>query len=341
MPSKNSPGYGWGVVTLDADDLSACQSETLRNRVRRPSRIPPARTAKVAPESPALPPNPEEQLRSASLVERLNALFTSPSYEPPLLPTAAMQLLEMSHCKTCSFADILKVLESDPMVAARVLKVAQSPVYAGKAQIQSLEQALVRLGLHNLGDLFLQVTMTARVFRARAYQVQMEQQRRHAVATAHASRLVCRATALPDEYAFLCGLLHDVGFVAVLIALSEPNNGIRGPAGALPYDVVRDAAMAVHTHAGALICDAWRLPQEVKLVVQHHHQPRINGIYHPMSTVVHLADLLVTKYELSEPVVVDANVQAVRETVNISSRAWQNIEQTFHAQAKQLGLVRA
>jgi putative nucleotidyltransferase with HDIG domain len=234
---------------------------------------------------------------SHEVLSQLTRAFRSPDYEPPLLPSAALTLLELVRSPDTSARDVLDVLEHDPLVAGRVLRVAQSPVYGAMTPVRSLEQGISRLGMNTMTEIFFHVSMSSRVFRAKGYEATMDQLRLHSVAVAHVARLVCRATALPDEYAFLCGLLHDVGIAAGLIVLAD----VRPPNRPPPFDEVVRPVLEAHTEAAAIVCRAWRLPPDVTMVVEHHHFPRIGGVVHPMAAAVALAEQICAAHGFAEP----------------------------------------
>ena len=224
----------------------------------------------------------------AAIKERILAAFNAPDYRPPTLPSTALELVRLSSDNEVAFDDVVSLLERDSMLAGRVLRIAQSPVYAGAAQVQSLRDALVRLGLTTLRDLVLEVAMNLRVFRAPAYAGPMERIRRHCNATGHLSRLVSRYTPIEAEYAFLCGLLHDVGTACILIALGDVPRGKAAP----DLSVLWPAIDGTHEEAAGLITKLWNLPPEIPLVVAAHHCVLIEGYAHPMAATVCLAERL-------------------------------------------------
>jgi putative nucleotidyltransferase with HDIG domain len=234
---------------------------------------------------------------SHEVLAQLTCAFRAPEYEPPLLPSAALTLLELVRSPDTSARDVLDVLEHDPLVAGRVLRAAQSPVYGAMTPVRTLEQGISRLGMNTMTEIFFHVSMSSRVFRAKGYEGAMDQLRLHSVAVAHVARLVCRATSLPDEYAFLCGLLHDVGIAAGLIVLAD----VRPPQRPPPFAEVVRPVLEAHTEAAAIVCRAWRLPPDVTMVVEHHHFPRIGGVVHPMAAAVALAEQLCAQHELGDP----------------------------------------
>jgi putative nucleotidyltransferase with HDIG domain len=223
----------------------------------------------------------------------LKETFASPTYSPPKLPAMAMELFQLSQQANVSFPEVAKLLERDPVVCGDVLKVAQSPAYAGRVQVQSIPQALSRLGLTALRDLVFQTSMNAKVFRAKPYQGALEQLRTHCQAVAYASRIVCRYTAFDDNYAFLCGLLHDVGRAGALISMADGNE--KPP----PLEEILQPVDEVHAEASEIMVRRWGLPEEVALVVGAHHTVSIQGYAHPLAAAVGFADRLVREAGLT------------------------------------------
>lgn len=239
--------------------------------------------------------NSDEALASGDLLrERLMQTFLAPNYRPPALPAVAVELLQLSSKSDVSFRAVRKVMEQDPLVAGRVLLVAQSAAYSA-TPVRTLEDALVRIGLRTLADLFLDAAMNLRVFRAEGYEVPMRALARHSSAVAHVARHVARRTSIYDEYAFLCGLLHDVGAGAGMIALAERPGGSHN----IPFEVAWPAVLDAHEVAVGHICRAWKLPPEIALVVENHHLCFVSKHTHPVSAVVHVADWITGELGLS------------------------------------------
>lgn len=266
------------------------------------------------------------------VLSRLRDAFRSPGYEPPMLPAAALQLLEITRRPDTSYSDVLRLMEGDPLIAGKVLRVAQSPVYLRGEPVRTLEQALQRLGMTTLAQIFLQVTMTARVFRAQGYEGPMEALRKHAVAVAQASRLIARQTSMSDEMAFLCGLLHDIGAAMSLIVLAD----VRPPKRPPEFEHVRKAVGEVHSDASALLCDLWKLSPEIRMILSHHHSPVIKGMAHPIACIVVLADELATQSGFPAPIETIYMQDVAAKALGIDERAWQRLKADFGALAPAL-----
>lgn len=267
-----------------------------------------------------------------SALARLREQFGDPKYEPPILPRTALELYEQSRKPDTTFQDVLKLLEQDPILAARALRVAQSPLFTRGAPAKSLEQALFRLGISTLTEIFLQVSLTSKVFIAPGFNEPMIALRNHSVAAAHAARLICSHTRQPDEFAFLCGLLHDIGGALALMVLGDSN-----PRHLIPrFDDVKTAIADIHCEAGAIICEAWHLPPELKQVIASHHSPSEPG--RPlMADVVVLADTLATEAGFPSPLAEESDADAARANLGIFDGAWRRISHEYRDIALRLG----
>src|SRR5882757_7601963 len=163
---------------------------------------------------------PIENARQApDIAAALRSRFTSPSYKPPLLPAIALEVHQLAQQSDVNLARMAAVIEKDPLLAARVLRLAHSAASAPTGAIPSVRDAIVRIGIRNLADVAWEVALDTRVFRSKSYSGLMALVSRHSIACAHLSRLVARFTSIASEYAFLCGLLHDVGMAAALVIL--------------------------------------------------------------------------------------------------------------------------
>jgi putative nucleotidyltransferase with HDIG domain len=198
-----------------------------------------------------------------------------------------MQLIELSRQESVQPGAMVALLERDPMLAAELLRLAQSSLYGGSFSVRTLDEAIVRLGMRRTAELFLHAALEARVFRAAGYQKKMDELRRHSVVVAHLSRLVGREAGVTDQSAFICGLLHDVGIAASMIAVVETcPSGQTVPS----FDEIWPTVQEVHGRAGGVLASAWNFPSEVTFVIERHHEFMVAGELHPLAAVVCLAD---------------------------------------------------
>jgi HD-like signal output (HDOD) protein len=221
----------------------------------------------------------------SSLAKRIQERFASVAYQPPALPSVATKFLELSHEREVEFRRICEVLEQDQMLTGKVLARAQSAAYAGAAPTRTLHDALVRLGLGTIRNLVLEMVFNMTVFRAQSYEKPMEALRVHSLMVAYGARLVARHTSVDAEYAFLCGLLHDVGANAALILLGADPAPSRPP-----LDQVWSSLPWIHEDLSGQIVKLWKLPPEVQMVVGQHHRMHSGGYAHPAIAALRIAE---------------------------------------------------
>ena len=251
--TKNDADYGLGNVTIDCDEMGI--------------------------------------LDERALTERIVQVFESKSYQPPRLPAVATELLALSNRADVEFSAVEALLEKDAMLAGEILSLCKSAAYDRGGRINSLREALVRIGLSKLREVVMQAALSARVFRSNAYKGCMEALQEHCRATAHLARIISQGTSVDQEQAFLCGLLHDVGFAGILIVLSDKKRGQQPPELGLLWPAIQDA----HAIAGCRMVELWDLPSEIAMAVTAHHNVSIQGDDHPLAAVVCLAESLATE----------------------------------------------
>ena len=224
--------------------------------------------------------------------EGLRGVFGSPGYKPPMLPSVALEIHDLSCRPDIDTEKLVVVLEHDPMLAAHVLRVANSAIFRGRDAETSLRSAVLRLGLKNLGEVVFEIALHMRVFRSVEYSGMMEQLRRHSTASGNLCRMLAARVGQDPEHAFLCGLLHDIGIAGILIVLGER----RKSEPALDPVVLSEVVGQIHEDVSGMLVRQWKLPGEVADVVAHHHGRDAVTTAPLLSAVVAVADELASKF---------------------------------------------
>jgi HD-like signal output (HDOD) protein len=237
---------------------------------------------------------------SDTLIDQMLATFRGSDYQPPTLPTTALELLDLSRRGDVEFAQVLSLLERDSVVASQVLRKAQSAFYAGRQPVKSLHEAIVRLGLSALRDMFMEVVFKNNVFCAPGYDEPMRSLQRHSTAVAYIARKICDRTGHggQGQHAFLCGLLHDIGMAMCLIVLGDKNRGAgkwTNGAGGPPFEKVWPAVLRAHEPAGGILGHLWHLPAEINLVVSSHHRVKSGAKDNVLAAAVCVADWIASE----------------------------------------------
>jgi len=226
-----------------------------------------------------------EMLTSEDITLLLLDTFRSPRYSPPMLPVVAIELMQLTRDPSATTKQITELIERDPWLATRTIKVARSPAF-GAAQITSLRDAVVRLGNNGIKQCILQACLQGRVFKLASHQPLMAALYDHSVLTARIARIIGQYTSLYEEYAYLCGLLHDIGIVGGLLALAERQRDLPS------IEVLARALHEAHEEGGKIIGEAWDLPPDILHVISTHHLDIREQYTHPLSAIICLAEHL-------------------------------------------------
>lgn len=219
----------------------------------------------------------------------LIAVFDDPAYRPPVLPAVALDVMAVAEREDADVAEIVRLLERDQMLAATVLRLVSSPLYAGRAPIKSLHAAVVRLGVRIIRDVVFEAAIARGVFQVGEYMDTLASIARHSTLTAYITRIVCRRAAIDADLAFICGLLHDVGFAGLLLAVKHVEGSAAPPLAPLWRHVDQ-----LHERASHLLVERWGLPADVVEIVGHHHHLH-TGATARVAAAVRIADHL-TEY---------------------------------------------
>jgi len=219
------------------------------------------------------------------LAEHLIACFKAPGYEPPMLPRVALKINEIVYREDTTAHTIVSLLEEDPMLMAKVLQIVRSPLYSGGRDVWSLRDAVVRIGQRTVAEVVMQASMNTRIMRHDLYREMMTRIYRHCTVTAHFSKLACRYAGAHGDYAFMCGLLHDIGIAAILLGLSNVNTD-----GTTHLEMMWGAIHDCHAEASQIMCQMWELPEDIQRVARAHHCVFIDGEPSVLAAAVCLAE---------------------------------------------------
>ena len=218
----------------------------------------------------------------------LDGFLRQPNLELPRPPRVAMEILQLSQQPSARIEAISGLLEREPLLAGRVLKLANSALYGSTTPVTTLKQALIRMGLSTVRDVVMEAAFQMTVLRAEGFNDTLEGIRRHSTAVAWLSRFIARNTSIDAENAFLVGLMHDVGLSVGLIGLTEFLKAERRAPVLTPLRWL--AVDGVHETFTEQVLKSWGMPPQVLLVVKQHHTLLMDGRAHPSIAILMIAE---------------------------------------------------
>lgn len=184
----------------------------------------------------------------------------------PILPEVAMKVRQAVDNDNASAGQIAKIVSSDPAISARLLQVANSPLYRGGNAIESVQAAIARLGNKAVRSLVTSL-VTQQLFQTKSTELKERMQTvwLHSTEVAAISMVLARKfTKLDVEEALLAGLLHDIGAVP-LIGRAEGNTDIMEDLSQLDRAIEQ-----LHTSIGKMVLNTWKLPAGIVAVASDH-----------------------------------------------------------------------
>ncbi len=200
--------------------------------------------------------------------------------ELPTIPVVVTRLLGLLENPNVQVKELTGVISSDPALASKVLKVANSAYYGFSQEISTLDRAVALLGLNMVKSLALSIGILRNLPKTKDTEHFTTQGLwLHSLAVATAAKELGYMLGRPreDDYLFVVGLLHDVGKIVLLHFFMdrylEALEEIRVHENTGLFVAERQAMGFDHGEVGALVLKRWKFPmQVVQPIAVHHHQ---------------------------------------------------------------------
>jgi putative nucleotidyltransferase with HDIG domain len=215
----------------------------------------------------------------------------------PTIPEVLARIWQLVDDPRSSASDLEKVVSMEPPLAAKVLRLANSPYYGGRGRIKDVQTAITSLGFHTLRNLAICLSV-ASALGQRESSVSIVDHRalwQHSVAVAVLARAVGAEVGdvEPDEV-FSAGLLHDLGKFVISLGRPEAYAEVvrRSAAIDLSLEAAETSVLGFdHAAVGSGFAERWHFPPRLReLILRHHEEP--SGELTREKHVLRLADSL-------------------------------------------------
>jgi HD-like signal output (HDOD) protein len=223
----------------------------------------------------------------------------------PPYPVVAMRMQRLLEEDDYGMADLQRVISGDPILAATILRYANSAAFRGVTPATTLEAAITRIGANEVSKIALATTIGAHAIVTGC----LSQLRRRYWRRGMTSALLCRALAYwrkqnPEE-AFICGLLHDFGQVVATACFEEVITRTRDGR-VLPEAMWENYVDRFHIELGLVIAARWNLPPMICGVIMAHHDPDSDPDHRAMIDIVNTCDAIASMLDKESSLTIES-----------------------------------
>lgn len=241
---------------------------------------------------------------SASLRQALDHLGTLPP-----IPRIAQKILSLKINSDEGERALLQLIEKDPPILAKVIGLANSPLFGTGRKILNLHDAAAMLGIRRIKMVALSFAMMSAMTRNPAGRLDIQSLWKHSMSVAMTmdtlAHLMPPHLRPPDEEIYLAGLLHDIGFLVLDYLDPALSDAFHARLASLPRHTVEEVEAEMletsHGELGAELGRHWNLPEPIVAVLRHHHT-RGDKPGQPLVALTGLAEKLLPTFGIAEPV---------------------------------------
>jgi putative nucleotidyltransferase with HDIG domain len=197
---------------------------------------------------------------------------------PPFHPVA-LKLMRAASSDDAPLTEVAAIVRCDAVFAAEILRLANSPLFAFRREIDSILQAVCLLGLERVRGLALTVALR-RFLGGVLATVAARVCWRHSLACAMIGDELALALMMSSDTVYTAGLVHDLGRLALLASDPGCYSALLDRAEAEPLRLCaleREAFGVDHCEAGATLMEHWGFPPALCEVAAVHHRPVAGG----------------------------------------------------------------
>jgi HD-like signal output (HDOD) protein len=231
----------------------------------------------------------EKSMEPAELLKKIHQL--------PRLPKAVSELLEAVNNQQISIKDIAAKVSQDPLMSARVLRLANSAYYGANRKVGSIDAAVVRLGMQTLRNLVIASAVVGAA--PKVEDIDLARFWGSTFEVALYGQELAKHTHIPPEEAFTCGILHNIGDLLIATLAPDAAKAIDKAvmAGADKQEMELKILDFDTAALGALLAQSWRFTDKLAAGIANQYQPKEAEPYSDLAGIMHMAKALFSGWD--------------------------------------------
>ncbi len=261
----------------------------------------------------------------------LASIFDS-SKQLPNIPKVVQELIESFKDEdSIDIDDIADKISKDPILTAKVLRVANSARYSTSRDVKTMNDAVVLLGLNMLRTMVLASGISGAVTVPQGFD--RREFWKDSFAVAELSRWIAKYTDVNPESAFTTGMLYSVGIVLMHTVYPQECVGVDAMVSEGKDRRTAETQLFGYSYAdvGAELARRWRFPDEMSEGISHHCDPLETDPASAMAGIIYLARFLRKAHEekMTEEQIISDFPKDVADTIGMDhARALQEVQET-------------
>jgi putative nucleotidyltransferase with HDIG domain len=229
------------------------------------------------------------------IVEKVkNSIDSMPSLSP-----VVHKISEIANDVRASAQDLTDIIQLDPVLTAKVIRMVNSAYFGLPQEVKSLKQAVVLLGINTIKNVAISSAFLGKSYLKGSDVLDGEDFWKHSLGVAVASKMVAKRLGIEDKFLeeyFIAGLIHDIGKILMnnffpdemkkILEISSRKN--------IQITEIEKSVLGLsHEEIGIAIGKKWKFETSLLYAVGRHHQPVLQGSAALFSMVVGVADTFV------------------------------------------------
>ncbi len=214
---------------------------------------------------------------------------------PPLSPVVH-KIIRVANDVTSSAQNLTDVIQLDPVLTAKVIRMVNSAYFGLPQEIKSLKHAVVMLGINTIKNVALSSALMGQIALKKQGELDGESFWKHSLGVGVASKLIARKLGVDEKFTeeyFIAGLIHDIGKVLINNFFPDEMNEIvqlsAEKKGAI-NDLEKMKLGLSHEDIGVAIGKKWNFENNLLYAVGRHHDPVVKGESAIFCMIVCIAD---------------------------------------------------
>ena len=201
----------------------------------------------------------------------------------PAFPASVNRVMELAADINCNHKELVQVIEHDPVMTLKVLKLVNSSYFGLAREMTSINHAVVYVGLNTVKNLAISIASIGMLPTDNEAGMNMDKFLYHSISTATLSKWMAKHMGVTDRESsdfFVAGLLHDFGKIVftqfmpkeykevLFIQKNNPDESVQ---------IEKKVIGADHTQVGALLGEKWNLSSKLTVGIKAHHSTEFDN----------------------------------------------------------------